>query len=91
MLLAKGKGKDSSKPFRRSYLFNPFAEMAKGDFNPQQPLSHMQRDLRLVLNMAENLDQSMPVTSITNEVFKHTKRLGYSEHDSSAVFVRSRF
>ncbi|XP_030240376.1 putative oxidoreductase GLYR1 homolog isoform X1 [Drosophila navojoa] len=61
-------------------------EMAKGDFNPQQPLSHMQRDLRLVLNMAENLDQSMPVTSITNEVFKHTKRLGYSEHDSSAVF-----
>ncbi|XP_013104070.1 cytokine-like nuclear factor N-PAC isoform X4 [Stomoxys calcitrans] len=66
-------------------------EMAKGDFNPQQPLSHMQKDLRLVLSMAENLDQSMPVTSITNEVFKHTKRLGYSEHDSSAVFVRSRF
>uniref|UniRef100_A0A1I8Q3E1 Cytokine-like nuclear factor N-PAC n=1 Tax=Stomoxys calcitrans TaxID=35570 RepID=A0A1I8Q3E1_STOCA len=61
-------------------------EMAKGDFNPQQPLSHMQKDLRLVLSMAENLDQSMPVTSITNEVFKHTKRLGYSEHDSSAVF-----
>ncbi|XP_075150278.1 nucleosome-destabilizing factor isoform X2 [Haematobia irritans] len=66
-------------------------EMAKGDFNPQQPLSHMQKDLRLALSMAENLDQSMPVTSITNEVFKHTKRLGYSEHDSSAVFVRSRF
>jgi len=43
------------------------SEMAKGDFNPQQPLSHMQRDLRLVLNMAENLDQSMPVTSITNK------------------------
>lgn len=73
------------------YVFLSFTEMAKGDFNPQQPLSHMQRDLRLVLNMAENLDQSMPVTSITNEVFKHTKRLGYSEHDSSAVFVRSRF
>ncbi|XP_037957863.1 putative oxidoreductase GLYR1 homolog isoform X2 [Teleopsis dalmanni] len=66
-------------------------EMAKGDFNPQQPVSHMQKDLRLVLSMAENLDQSMPVTAITNEVFKHTKRLGYSEHDSSAVFVRSRF
>lgn len=65
--------------------------MAKGDFNPQQPLSHMQKDLRLVLSMAENLDQSMPATAITNEVFKHTKRLGYSEHDSSAVFVRSRF
>uniref|UniRef100_A0A1B0GE76 Cytokine-like nuclear factor N-PAC n=1 Tax=Glossina morsitans morsitans TaxID=37546 RepID=A0A1B0GE76_GLOMM len=61
-------------------------EMAKGDFNPQQPLSHMQKDLRLVLSMAENLDQSMPVTAITNEVFKHTKRLGYSDHDSSAVF-----
>lgn len=66
-------------------------EMAKGEFNPQQPLSHMQKDLRLVLSMAENLDQSMPVTAITNEVFKHTKRLGYSDHDSSAVFVRSRF
>lgn len=66
-------------------------EMLGGEFTPQHPLAHMQKDLRLVLGMAESLDQSMPTTAISNEVFKHAKRLGYSEHDSSAVYVRARF
>lgn len=66
-------------------------EMAKGEFNPQHALGHMQKDLRLVLDMAETVDQAMPTASISNEVFKHAKRLGYSDHDSSAVYVRARF
>lgn len=66
-------------------------EMLGGDFTPQHPLAHMQKDLRLALSMAETLDHSMPTTAISNEVYKHAKRLGYGEHDASAVYVRARF
>lgn len=51
---------------------------------------HMQKDLRLALSLSEQIEQGMPITAATNEVFKHAKRNGYSEHDASAVYVRSR-
>lgn len=76
---------------RSGLVLDKGKEMLAGDFTPQHPLAHMQKDLRLVLGMAESLDQSMPTTAISNEVFKHAKRLGYSDHDSSAVYVRARF
>ncbi|XP_021701587.1 putative oxidoreductase GLYR1 homolog isoform X1 [Aedes aegypti] len=63
----------------------------KGEFPPQQALKHMQKDLKLALNMAEGLEQPLPITAASNEVYKHAKRLGYGSHDSSAVYVRARF
>jgi len=68
-------------------LISKGKEMAKHSFATNHPLALMQKDLRLVLDMAETVDQAMPTTSISNEVFKHAKRLGYGEHDSSAVFM----
>lgn len=65
--------------------------MVKGDFSTQQPLSHMQKDLRLALSMSEMCDHPIAITATANEIYKHAKRLGYGEHDSSAVFVRSKF
>jgi len=64
--------------------------MMNKDCSVQMPLGHLQKDLRLALNLAEEYEQSCPVTAITNEVFKSTKRF-YSGHDASAVFIRSRF
>lgn len=55
------------------------------------PLSHMQKDLRLALQLGEAYEHPLPITASTNEVFKHAKHLGYSEHDVAAVYVRSRF
>lgn len=66
------------------------AAIINQDYAPHQPLMHMQKDLRLALSLSEQIEQGMPITAATNEVFKHAKRNGYSEHDASAVYVRSR-
>ncbi|EAT38913.1 AAEL009245-PA, partial [Aedes aegypti] len=63
----------------------------KGEFPPQQELKHMQKDLKLELNMTEGLEHPLPITAASNEVYKHAKRLSYGSHDSSAVNVRARF
>lgn len=62
-----------------------------GGFPTHQPLQHMQKDLKLSLNMGDQLEQPLPLTASANEVFKHAKRLGYGEHDVSAVYIRARF
>jgi len=62
-----------------------------GGFPTHQPLQHMQKDLKLALNMGDQLEQPLPLTASANEVFKHAKRLGYGEHDVSAVYIRARF
>lgn len=63
----------------------------EGGFPTNHPLQHMQKDLKLSLNMADQLEQPLPLTASANEVFKHAKRLGYGEHDTSAVYIRARF
>jgi len=63
----------------------------EGAFPPNHPLQHMQKDLKLSLNMGDQLEQPLPLTATANEVFKHAKRLGYGEHDTSAVYIRARF
>ncbi|XP_076282837.1 nucleosome-destabilizing factor isoform X1 [Lasioglossum baleicum] len=63
----------------------------EGGFATQLPLQHMQKDLRLSLGIGDQLEQHLPVAAAANEVYKHAKRLGYGEHDVSAVYLRSRF
>lgn len=55
------------------------------------PLMHLQKDLKLSLNMSDSLNHPMPLAATANEIFKHARRLGYSEHDASAIFVRARY
>lgn len=54
------------------------------------PLQHLQKDLRLALNMADSLDHPMPLTAIANEAFKNARRYGLSENDASAICYRAR-
>lgn len=63
----------------------------EGGFPTSHPLKHMQKDLKLSLSMGDQLDQPLPLTASANEVFKHAKRLGYGDHDTSAVYIRARF
>lgn len=62
-----------------------------GSFPTHLPLEHMQKDLKLSLIMGDQLEQPLPLTASTNELFKHAKRLGYGSHDASAVYIRARF
>ena len=54
------------------------------------PLMHMQKDLRLAINMADSLNLPMPVAAIANEAYKNARRLGLSESDASAICYRAR-
>jgi len=63
----------------------------EGTFAVQQPLQYLQKDLNMALNLGNQIEQPLPVTASANEVFKHAKRLGYGEHDASAVYIRARF
>jgi 3-hydroxyisobutyrate dehydrogenase len=47
--------------------------------------------MKLSLMMGDSLEQPLPLTATANEVFKHAKRLGYGDHDASAVYIRARF
>lgn len=75
----------------RSTINQQRTAMIRGDFSTKQPLGHIQKDLRLALSMSEICDHPIAITATTNEIYKHAKRLGYGEHDSNAVFIRSKF
>jgi 3-hydroxyisobutyrate dehydrogenase len=63
----------------------------ESNFATHQPLQNIQKDLNLVLGLGNSLEQPLPLAATTNEVYKHAKRLGYGEHDISAVYIRARF
>lgn len=65
--------------------------MVKGEFPTHHPLSHMQKDLRLALGMSEILEHPLPITAAINEIYKQAKLTGYSDHDSSAIYLKSKF
>ena len=62
-----------------------------GGFPTNQPLGHLQKDLFLSMNLSQQLELPLPMTAAANEVFKHAKKNGYGDHDSSAVYIRARF
>lgn len=64
--------------------------MIKGDFMTRQPLLNIQKDLRLTLSMSESYDHPLPLTATANEMYKHGKRIGYGEHDASAIYIHSK-
>lgn len=81
----------SLSPLSCPTLLTKAKAMIEGSFPTEMPLTHMQKDLRLALKLAEEYEHPLPVTASTNEVFKHAKHLGYSDHDVAAVYIRSRF
>lgn len=66
-------------------------KIVRQDNSVHMPLGHLQKDLRLSLSMAEECEQTCPITAITNEVFKNSKKFGYADHDVSAVYLKSRY
>ena len=81
----------SLSPLNCQTLISKGKAMIDGGFATEMPLTHMQKDMRLALQLAEVYEHPIPITASTNEVFKHAKHLGYSEHDVAAVYIRSRF
>ncbi|XP_014682002.1 PREDICTED: putative oxidoreductase GLYR1 homolog [Priapulus caudatus] len=55
-------------------------------FQPHFPLKHQQKDLRLAIAMGDQVDQPLPVTASSNELFKRARSLGYGDQDMAAVY-----
>ena len=49
-------------------LLNKGKSIIDGGFPTHQPLQHMQKDLKLSLNMGDTLEQPLPLTASANEV-----------------------
>ncbi|KAM3958335.1 LOW QUALITY PROTEIN: nucleosome-destabilizing factor [Aphomia sociella] len=78
-------------PLASPHLILKGRAMIESSYSTHQPLTHMQKDLKLALGLGDALEQSLPLTATTNEIFKHAKRLGYANHDVAAVYIRARF
>lgn len=60
--------------------------MAAGNFNAAFPLKHMQKDIRLALQLGDNCGQPLFTASAANNAYIKARRDGDGEMDFSAVF-----
>ncbi len=60
--------------------------MARGEYPTAFPLKHMQKDMRLALQLGEQAEQPLPVAAAANAQFIKAKRQGGADSDFSAVF-----
>ena len=66
----------------------PFpAAMLTGNFEPNFPLKHQQKDLRLALAMGDSVGQPLPVAAAVNELYKRARAEGEGEGDMAAVYT----
>jgi len=61
-------------------------KMLAGDYAPNFPLKHQQKDVRLAIGLGEHVGQAMPLAAAANEVFKAAQAAGKGDEDFSAVF-----
>jgi len=54
-------------------------------------LKYVQQDLRNILTVADSCEQPMPLAATTNEVYKQSRRKGYSQEDYSTVHFKRRY
>lgn len=92
--LAAGSGLDSSQlldVLDSGAVANPMFRMkgpqiaAGGDFPAAFPLKHMQKDLRLALQLAEEVGQPLFATATINEIYKTAMARGLGDQDFAAV------
>jgi len=62
------------------------AGIAAGNYAPAFPLKHMQKDLRLAIDLGDRLDQPLSCAAAVNERFKEAKQRGLGDEDFSALF-----
>lgn len=57
-----------------------------GDYSPEFPLKHMQKDIHLVAETAFELNRAMPLANATKELFAQAKQNGLGDLDLSAIY-----
>ena len=60
-------------------------QIVRGLFPPAFPLKHAQKDLRLALNLSNQLGQALHATASANELYKTALGMGLGDSDFAAV------
>lgn len=64
--------------------------MIQRNFPPAFPLKHAQKDMRLALELGDQLAQPLPVAAAANEVMKAARASGHQDDDFSSVMAAIR-
>ena len=62
------------------------AGITAGNYATAFPLKHMQKDLRLAIDLGDRLNQPLPCAATVNEQYKEAKKEGYGDEDFSALY-----
>ncbi|CAG9863132.1 unnamed protein product [Phyllotreta striolata] len=74
------------------YLSSKLKIIMNRDFdNVEQALKHLQADLKLGLDLSNSEGEPLFLASITNEIFKHCKRLEFENKDSASIYMRTKY
>jgi 3-hydroxyisobutyrate dehydrogenase len=74
-----------------SYLSNKGQLINNRSFSKvEQALEYMQKDIKLCLDISNDVKQNLPVAAASNEAYKTVRRSGYDEHDVAIVFMKMR-
>ncbi|XP_066154057.1 uncharacterized protein [Euwallacea fornicatus] len=90
-------GKDIMNIFNMTNMASPYLtkkanKIVGKDFKQvEQSIKNMQKDIRLALGMSDDLMQPLMLASAANEVFKHSRKLGYDDHDCSCIYMKARY
>jgi len=85
------KGSDIMAVLEEGALKSPLyslkgPKMLEGDYAPNFPLKHQQKDIRLAVDLGQKVGQPLPVAAAANEVFKAALAAGHGDADMSAIF-----
>lgn len=61
-------------------------KMLAGEYDPNFPLKHQQKDVRLAIGLGEKVGQPTPLAAAANEAFKAAAASGKGDDDFCAVF-----
>lgn len=78
---------------RSDYIMEKGSAIVNVDFlDPNKismKLETMQKDLRQVIDLGDKEEQPLPLVATANELFKEAKRLGFAQHDATAIYMKA--
>ena len=75
----------NSTYFKTGLSENKGPRMIKDDFQPTFHLKNMLKDLELSISTSQSVGVSLPLTSLTQQIYRAAYNMGYSDLDYSAI------
>ena len=75
----------NSTYFKTGLSKNKGPKMVKNDFEPSFYLKNMLKDLELATSTSQSIGVSLPLTSISQQIYRAANNMGYSDLDYTAV------